>query len=166
MNRQKAVRDSHRRQDCRSNEHFLNPPEPLTVILRNLFTPFPDLQWQGGNCRIGKCQLTSTSTQPQEDCMKIGCSSPSGRMARNCFAAAFSGLILIAACTLQAERLPSTVRPEHYTLTLTPDLKAATFTGFESIDVNLAEPATSISLNAAEITFQSVTMTAGGRVQG
>ena len=33
-----------------------------------------------------------------------------------------------------------TVRPEHYTLTLTPDLKAATFTGVESIDVDLNEP--------------------------
>ena len=32
--------------------------------------------------------------------------------------------------------------PQHYTLTLTPDLKAATFTGVETIDVTLADPPT------------------------
>ena len=42
--------------------------------------------------------------------------------------------------TASAQRLPQTVRPEHYTLTLTPDLKAATFSGVETIDVTLAEP--------------------------
>ena len=57
------------------------------------------------------------------------------------------------------------MRPEHYTLTLTPDLKAATFTGVETIDVNLAEPTDHITLNAAEIAFQSVTVTAGGKEQ-
>ena len=41
---------------------------------------------------------------------------------------------------LHAQRLPSTVLPQHYTLTLAPDLKAATFTGVETIDVTLAEP--------------------------
>ena len=54
------------------------------------------------------------------------------------------------------------MRPEHYTLTLTPDLKAATFTGAEYIDVILAEPTNHITLNAAEIAFQSVTVIAGG----
>ena len=34
-----------------------------------------------------------------------------------------------------AQRLPSTVIPEHYALTLTPDLKNATFAGVESIDL-------------------------------
>jgi aminopeptidase N/puromycin-sensitive aminopeptidase len=61
-----------------------------------------------------------------------------------------------------AERLLQTVRPEHYTLTLTPDLKAATFSGVESIDVILVESTDHIRLNAAEIAFQSVTVTAGG----
>ena len=56
--------------------------------------------------------------------------------------------------TLLAQRLPDTVRPEHYTLQLTPDLKAATFSGDETIDVTLAQAADSITLNAAEIQFQ------------
>ena len=50
---------------------------------------------------------------------------------------------------LQAQRLPTTVRPQHYALTLTPDLKAATFIGSETIEVTLAEPANSITLNNA-----------------
>jgi len=64
-----------------------------------------------------------------------------------------------------AQRLPLTVIPEHYTLALTPDLKAATFAGVESIDVNLAEPADHITLNAAEIAFESVSATADGKEQ-
>jgi hypothetical protein len=39
-----------------------------------------------------------------------------------------------------AQRLPQTVKPEHYTLTLAPDLKTATFTGKESIDVVVEQP--------------------------
>jgi aminopeptidase N/puromycin-sensitive aminopeptidase len=67
----------------------------------------------------------------------------------------FTGLV-------QAQRLPKTVVPEHYSLYLVPDLKAATFTGEETIDVTLAEPAKTITLNAIEIAFKSVTATVGG----
>ena len=66
---------------------------------------------------------------------------------------------------LQAQRLPTTVRPQHYALTLTPDLKAATFIGSETIEVTLAEPANSITLNANELTFQSVRVEAAGQEQ-
>jgi aminopeptidase N/puromycin-sensitive aminopeptidase len=64
-----------------------------------------------------------------------------------------------------AQRLSSTVVPSHYALTLTPDLKAATFSGTESIDVTLAEPSDHITLNAVEIAFQSVTVSADGNQQ-
>jgi aminopeptidase N/puromycin-sensitive aminopeptidase len=60
-----------------------------------------------------------------------------------------------------AQRLSQTVRPEHYTLILTPDLKAATFSGVETIDVNLAEPTDHITLNAAEIAFEAVSVGVG-----
>ncbi len=43
-----------------------------------------------------------------------------------------------------------------------PDLKAATFTGDETIDVTLTAPSKTITLNAAEITFKTVTATAAG----
>jgi aminopeptidase N len=64
-----------------------------------------------------------------------------------------------------AQRLPQTVRPDHYTLLLTPDLKAATFTGDETIDVTLTEPSKTITLNAAEINFKSVTAAAAGATE-
>jgi aminopeptidase N/puromycin-sensitive aminopeptidase len=65
--------------------------------------------------------------------------------------------------TASAERLPTTVLPAHYALTLTPDLKTATFSGKETIDVTLSEPTDHITLNALEITFQSVSVSGAGK---
>lgn len=79
--------------------------------------------------------------------------------------AALACTLLSAEAMLTAERLPQTVRPEHYTLKLTPDLKAATFTGSESIDVDVQQPTNTIVLNVADIDFQSVTVNAGGKEQ-
>jgi aminopeptidase N len=69
----------------------------------------------------------------------------------------------LAAIPCNAQRLPGSVHPEHYRLTLTPDLKDATFSGSEKIDVLLDQPMDSITLNAAEIKFQSVTTRINGR---
>ena len=80
-------------------------------------------------------------------------------------AAALFCLFIGAAGPAQAQRLASTVRPEHYTLLLTPDLKAATFSGVETIDVSLGEATNAITLNSAEIAFQIVTITANGKQQ-
>ena len=77
----------------------------------------------------------------------------------------FACVLLASSCALHAQRLPQTVRPEHYTLILTPDLKAATFSGVESIEVYLAEPADHITLNAVEIAFESVSTTVEGKEQ-
>jgi aminopeptidase N/puromycin-sensitive aminopeptidase len=73
------------------------------------------------------------------------------------FVAALTGLSVSA----YAQRLPKTVLPEHYTLALTPDLKAATFAGDETIDVTLLAPSKTITLNAIEIAFKSVKATGG-----
>ena len=48
-------------------------------------------------------------------------------------------------------RLPRTVRPRRYDLTLEPDLDTATFAGEETIAVEVVEPTAEIVLNAAEI---------------
>jgi aminopeptidase N len=77
----------------------------------------------------------------------------------------FAAITLATTVTLQAQRLPSTVRPQHYSLTLAPDLKSATFSGSEVIDVTLAEPTTAITLNAHDLTFRSVKIEAAGKEQ-
>ncbi len=98
--------------------------------------------------------------------MKIRPITSLRRLPRRVFSCCtFAVLTLAAAASLQAQRLPDTVRPLHYWLKLTPDLKAATFTGSETIDVALAEPSASITLNANELTFQSVKIEADGNQQ-
>jgi aminopeptidase N len=74
-------------------------------------------------------------------------------------------ILLTFAAPGAAQRLPTAVVPEHYTLWFGPDLQAETFRGRETIDVRLMAPSRTITLNAAEITFMSVTVTAGGRMQ-
>jgi aminopeptidase N/puromycin-sensitive aminopeptidase len=78
------------------------------------------------------------------------------------------GVFLLAACfpflQSQAQRLPQTVSPEHYQLTLTPNLETATFTGSEKIDVLLKQPTDAITLNAAQITFKSVSADLNGQM--
>ena len=76
-----------------------------------------------------------------------------------------AAIAITASSSLKAQRLPDTVRPQHYSLTLTPDLNAATFSGSETIDVTLAEPASSITLNAHDLTFQSAKIEAAGKSQ-
>ncbi len=72
---------------------------------------------------------------------------------------------LLAAAPAWAQRLPTNVAPEHYDLWFAPDLQNETFRGRETITVRLKAPATTITLNAAEITFGEVTITAAGRRQ-
>jgi aminopeptidase N len=61
-----------------------------------------------------------------------------------------------AGVRVEAQRLPGGVRPEHYSLTIAPDLKTARFAGSETIDVVVDAETNAITLNAAEITFVSV----------
>ena len=72
-------------------------------------------------------------------------------------AAALAIVSCIASSIAHAQRLPSGVHPEHYTFALTPDLKAATFSGTEAIDLSLDHPTAAITLNATDIKFLSVT---------
>ena len=71
--------------------------------------------------------------------------------------------VLMCGANAEAQRLPETVRPEHYALRLTPDLNAATFRGEETIDVMASEPVDSITLNALEIKFDAVTTMVAGK---
>jgi puromycin-sensitive aminopeptidase len=58
-------------------------------------------------------------------------------------------------------RLPRTVTPSHYDLTVAPDLEAATFTGSEAVTVTVHEPVTEIVVNAKELHVAG-----GGRLEG
>ena len=57
--------------------------------------------------------------------------------------------------TASSFRLPATVRPEHYQVTLEPDLEAFTFAGRESVEVSVQEATAEIVLNAAELSVLS-----------
>jgi aminopeptidase N len=72
---------------------------------------------------------------------------------------------LLACAPAQAQRLPTTVIPEHYDLAFDVDLKRARFGGVETIRVRLAEPTRRIVLHALDVQFQEVTVTAGGLSQ-
>ncbi len=74
-------------------------------------------------------------------------------------------LAMPSTANAHAERLPAMVVPQHYALTLTPDLGKATFEGGETIDVTLAEPSDHITLNAVDITFKTVTVSAATKQQ-
>jgi len=76
------------------------------------------------------------------------------------FSFAFAAFVAVSTMA-HAQRLPAGVTPEHYTLALTPDLKAATFTGTESIDVHIDTPSKTITLNSIEINILDVTAEQG-----
>ena len=67
-------------------------------------------------------------------------------------------IMFLCFCSLEAQRLPAGVVPEHYQLTLSPNLEDATFSGDETIDVRIVKPTTMITLNAAEIKFVSASV--------
>ena len=58
--------------------------------------------------------------------------------------------------------LPRSVRPSHYTLSLTPDLESATFSGDVSIDILISEITSEVVLNAIELELGSAVFTPRG----
>ena len=81
-------------------------------------------------------------------------------MRRTLVAAAF----LLAALPLAAARLPQSVIPDHYAITITPDLSAERFSGRETIDVDIREPVDTITLNSAEMELQDVIVASGSKL--
>lgn len=63
---------------------------------------------------------------------------------------------LDAATTTQ---LPRNAVPTHYAIAITPDAEAATFKGQVKTNIDLLEPSTSITMNAAELSFDAATIT-------
>jgi puromycin-sensitive aminopeptidase len=75
------------------------------------------------------------------------------------------GVLCVLTLVAAAQRLPRTAIPEHYDLHLTPDFATDTFRGEVQITLRLAQPTSSISLNAAELEFAETSITAAGRTQ-
>ncbi len=59
--------------------------------------------------------------------------------------------------------LPPGVKPTGYRLILKPDLEEFTFEGSETIEIDVIEPTTSITLNAIELDIRSCVLTLNGR---
>src|SRR6476661_6673084 len=57
-------------------------------------------------------------------------------------------LLAVAACGLQAQRLPATVVPSNYKLSLDPDIAEQKFSGEETITVRVQQPVREIVLNS------------------
>jgi len=60
-------------------------------------------------------------------------------------------------------RLPRTVRPSHYRISIEPDLDGASFSGSVEIAVDVLEPVASIVLNAIELDIDAAWVAVGGR---
>ncbi len=73
--------------------------------------------------------------------------------------------LVLTLSTAVAQRLPEDARPENYKLTFTPDLDQAKFEGNETLSLRLLKPSSEITLNAVDIDFHEVTVTAGGTTQ-
>ncbi len=77
----------------------------------------------------------------------------------------FAVLVFACAPIVGAQRLPELATPESYQLTITPNLDKENFSADETIQIRVLKPTPTITLNAAEITFEEVTITSGGKAQ-
>ncbi len=66
-----------------------------------------------------------------------------------------------SADTQNPHRLPRSVVPSRYEIELAPDLETFTFTGRETITVEIVEPVSDFVLNAIEIEIESAVLTVG-----
>ena len=65
----------------------------------------------------------------------------------------------------QAQRLPTTVVPDHYKLFLDPSIAGRTFTGEETISVRISQPVSEIVLNSLDLGITEADVSANGRTQ-
>jgi len=72
---------------------------------------------------------------------------------------------VFAAPAMFGQRIPDLASPKNYQLTISPDFANETFAGDETIQIDLLKPSASITLNAAEIKFAEVTISASGKTQ-
>ncbi len=78
---------------------------------------------------------------------------------------AISIVALAAVSLAAAQRLPEVAAPDNYKLTFTPNLEKATFDGDETISIHVLKPTSQVTLNAVDIDFHDVTISADGTTQ-
>ena len=64
--------------------------------------------------------------------------------------------LLLATPLFAATRLPQNVIPDHYTIAIAPDLASETFSGEETIDVEVKEPVDTITLHSIDLNLKDV----------
>jgi aminopeptidase N/puromycin-sensitive aminopeptidase len=64
-----------------------------------------------------------------------------------------------------AQRLPETAVPTNYKISFTPNFTNDTFAGDETVQLKVPKATDKIVLNAADITFENVTLTSHGKTQ-
>lgn len=76
--------------------------------------------------------------------------------------------VCVCACIIalvspsSAQRLPAIAKPDSYKLTFAPDFSKDNFTGDVTIQIRVLKPTAEIVLNALDLDFHEVTITAGG----
>ena len=75
----------------------------------------------------------------------------------------FSTALLFVSAVATAARLPQSVIPNHYAISIAPDLANERFSGEETIDVDVKQPVTAITLNAVGLTCHDARVTASGK---
>ncbi|TCV91642.1 aminopeptidase N [Luteibacter rhizovicinus] len=79
-------------------------------------------------------------------------------------ALALSGVSMAGfAADLATTQLPREVRPSHYDVSIVPHAEKLGFDGKVSVAVEVLKPTTSITLNAMDMTFSSVSLTPAGK---
>src|SRR5258705_11989614 len=75
------------------------------------------------------------------------------------------GAALLTALPASAQRLPTTVTPDHYDLAFVVDLARERFDGTETIRVTVAEATSRVVLHAVDLELREVTIGAGAAAQ-
>ena len=73
--------------------------------------------------------------------------------------------VLLATSSLFAQRLPNTVIPSHYKLSLDPSIEQRKFSGEETIDVRLNSPVKELVLNSLDLDISEAEIKSGGKSQ-
>jgi hypothetical protein len=72
-------------------------------------------------------------------------------------------VLIFLSPSLLAQRLPQTVVPSHYKLSLDPNIEQKQFSGEETIDVGVKVPVREIVLNALDLDISEAQVISGGK---